>query len=318
MKPLTYARAITIGLLLALLLLPTLPVQAQFTVYDPANHTTQLARMAQDAARWIETINHYLEQIRKYQAMIDKQVEQITSLGNILHTVDEQLARHKNLVHTVAQFGQTIRAVWQLQQDIRNMVSCRILAVQRVWGRMKNGIFDPQQNLRDLEDYLRNSIGRSAQNQIAYQELLLEQDTEFSEAVYQREIAYGRLARAEEAQTKLEEALTRETAKPPDEQQGVESLLEQLSDVKLYIAQLTQQIADLTKIINDKMIQFGVKFDAHARFGAAVKRETEAWAEMTRLNEQTLQSLGALFDPDNPAVEVFEFDDEDYEPFTLH
>ena len=126
------------------------------------------------------------------------------------------------------------------------------------------------------------------------------------------------ISRAEEAQTKLEESLTRETSKPPDEQQGVESLLEQLSDVKLYIAQLTQQIAELSKIINDKMIQFGVRFDAHARFGAAVKRETEAWAEMTRLNEETLQSLGALFDPDNPAVEVFEFDDEDYEPFTLH
>ena len=240
MKP--HFRPAAIGLLLALLLLPAPTLQAQFTVYDPANHTTQLARMTQDAARWIETINHYLEQIRKYETMIDKQVEQITSLGNILHTVDEQLARHKNLVHTVASFGQTIRAVWQLQQDIRNMVTCRILAVQRVWGRLKNGIFDPQQNLRDLEDYLRNSIGRSAQNQIAYQELLLEQDTEFSEAVYQREIAYGRLARAEEAQTKLEEALTRETSKPPDEQQGVESLLEQLSDVKLYIAQLTQQI----------------------------------------------------------------------------
>jgi hypothetical protein len=39
---------------------------------------------------------------------------------------------------------------------------------------------------------------------------------------------------------------------------------------------------------------------------------------MTRLNEQTLQSLGALFDPDNPTEEVFEFTDEDYEPFTLH
>ena len=111
MKP--HFRPAAIGLLLALLLLPAPTLQAQFTVYDPANHTTQLARMAQDAARWIETINHYLEQIRKYETMIDKQVEQITSLGNILHTVDEQLARHKNLVHTVAQFGQTIRAVLQ-------------------------------------------------------------------------------------------------------------------------------------------------------------------------------------------------------------
>lgn len=312
-----HLRAATSGLLLALLLTPTHSLYAQWTVYDPANHAAQLTRMAQDAARWLETVNHYLEQIRKYQTMIDKQVEQITSLGNILHTVDEQLARNKNLVHTVASFGQTIRAVFQLQQDIRTMVTCRILAVQRVWGRMKNGIFDPQQNLRDLEDYLRNSIGRSAQNQIAHQELLLQQDTEFAEAVYQREIAYGRLARAEQAQKQLEEALTAETSKPPDQQQGVPSLLEQLSDMKLYLAQLTAQIDALTKIINEKMTLYGVKLDAHARFGAAVQRETEAWAEMTRVNQATLDSLGALFDPENPSVEVFEFDEEEYEPFTI-
>lgn len=311
-------RAATIGLLLALLLTPTRTLHAQWTVYDPANHTAQLTRMAQDAARWLETVNHYLEQLRKYQTMIDKQVEQITSLGNILHTVDEQLARNKNLVHTVASFGHTIRAIFQLQQDIRTMVTCRILAVQRVWGRLKNGIFDPQQNLRDLEDYLRNSIGRSAQNQIAHQELLLAQDTEFAEAVYQREIAYGRLARAEAAQHELEAALTRETAQPSDQQQGVAVLLEQLSDLKLYIAQLTQQIDSLTQVINAKMVAFGVKFDAHARFGAAVQRETEVWAEMTRLNQATLDGLGALFNPDEPTAEVFEFDDAEYEPFAIH
>lgn len=317
MKESGRGKQIALGLLLALLIFPASTVKAQWTVYDPANHQTQLARMAQDAARWMETINHYLEEIRKYQTMIDKQVEQITSLGNILHTVDEQLARHKNLIYTISNFGHAIRQIFQLQQDIRNMISCRILAVQRVWDRMKNGIFDPEQNKRDLEDYLRNSIGRSAQNRVEYYELLLAQDAEFSEAVYNREIAYGRLARAEEAQKALEEALTRETRKPSAEQQGVDSLLQQLADCKLYISQLTQQIADYTKIINDKMVKFGVKFDAHARFGAAIKRETEAWTEMTRLNQETLRSLGVLFDPNNPVVDVFDFTDEDYEPFRI-
>ena len=303
------------GLLLALLILPASTVKAQWAVYDAANHSAQLARMAQDAARWVQTLNHYLEEIRRYETMIDKQVEQITSLGNILRTVDEQLARDKSLIYTISSFGQTIRQIFQLQQDVRAMVTCRILAVQRVWQRIRQGIFDPEQNMRDLEDYLRNSIGRAAENRVAYHELLLAQDAEFSEAVYQREIAYGRLARAEEAQKALEEALTRETAKPPAEQQGVDSLLRQLADCKLYISQLTQQIADHTKTINEKMARYGVKLDAHARFGAAVQRETEAWTEMTRLNEETFRSLGALFDPNNPVEEVFDFPEEDYEPF---
>ncbi|MDQ3685059.1 MAG: hypothetical protein M3430_05585, partial [Acidobacteriota bacterium] len=257
------------------------------------------------------------EEIRKYQTMIDKQVEQITRLGNIMRTVDEQLARNRNLIHTVAGFGRTIRQIFQLQQDIRTMVSARILAVQRVWDRMRNGIFDPRQNMRDLEEYMRHSIGRASQQRVEYHELLLEQDAEFGEAVYNREIAYGRLARAEEAQRALEVALTAETAKPVGEQQGVDSLLRQLAECKQYIATLTEQIAEYTRIINDKMTQFGVRIDAHARFGQQIVRETEAWREMTSVNQQTLESLDALFDPDNPTEEVFDYPADEYEPFQI-
>lgn len=310
-------RQILLGLMVGLIFTPAQPVQAQWAVYDGANHVTQLERMAQDAARWIETVNHYLEEINKYQAMIDKQVEQITRLGNIMQTIDEQLARNKTLINTVARFGQTIRQIFQLQQDIRTMVSCRILAVQRVWERMRNGIFDPQQNMRDLEEYMRHSIGKSSQQRIEYHELLLEQDAEFGEAVYNREVAYGRLARAEEAQKALETALTAETSKPAGEQQGVESLLQQLADCKLYIATLTEQIAGYTKIINEKMTKFGVTIDAHARFGQQVVRETQAWREMTRVNQETLRSLDALFDPNNPTEEVFDFPADEYEPFAI-
>jgi GAF domain-containing protein len=82
----------------ALLITPAQSANAQVAVCDGANHATQLERMAQEAARWMETVNHYLEEIKKYETMIDKQVEQITSLGNILRTVDEELARHKSLI----------------------------------------------------------------------------------------------------------------------------------------------------------------------------------------------------------------------------
>jgi chromosome segregation ATPase len=311
------ARQILLGLLVGLFLVPLQTVQAQWAVYDGANHAAQLERMVQEAARWLETVNHYLEEIKKYETMIDKQVEQITRLGHILNKVDEQLARNKNLINTVANFGRTIRQIYQLQQDVRTMVTNRILAVERVWDRMRQGIFDPEQNMRDLEEYLRHSIGKASQQRIEYHELLLEQDAEFGEAVYQREVAYGRLARAEEAQKALEAALAAETSKPAGEQHGVESLLQQLSDCKQYIATLTQQIADYTLIINDKIQKFGVRIDAHARFGQAVVRETEAWREMTHLNDQTLRSLDALFDPEEPAEEVFDFPADEYKPFAI-
>jgi len=317
MKLKARVKQIVLGTLIGLILIPPQTAKAQWAVYDGANHATQLTRMAEDAARWVETVNHYLEEINKYSTMIDKQVEQITRLGNIMRTVDEQLARNRNLIHTVANFGRTIRQIFQLQQDIRTMVSARILAVQRVWDRMRNGIFDPQQNMRDLEEYMRHSIGRASQQRVEYHELLLEQDAEFGEAVYNREVAYGRLARAEQAQRALEGALTAETSKPVGEQHGVDSLLRQLAECKQYIATLTEQIAEYTRVINDKIRQFGVRIDAHARFGQAVVRETEAWREMTRVNQQTMESLDALFDPDNPVEEVFDYPADEYEPFQI-
>jgi len=317
MKLKARVKQIVLGTLVGLILVPPQTAQAQWTVYDPTNHATQLTKMAQEAARWVETVNHYLEEINKYSTMIDNQVEQITRLGNIMQTVDEQLARHRNLIHTVANFGRTIRQIFQLQQDIRTMVSARILAVQRVWDRMRNGIFDPAQNMRDLEEYMRHSIGRTSQQRVEYHELLLEQDAEFGEAVYNREVAYGRLARAEEAQRSLEAALSAETSKPVGEQHGVDSLLRQLAECKQYIATLTEQIAEYTRVINDKMTQFGVRIDAHARFGQAVVRETEAWREMTRVNQQTMESLDALFDPENPVEEVFDYPADEYEPFQI-
>jgi len=311
------AKQTLLGLVVGLLLVPPQTARAQWTVYDPANHAAQLERMAQEAARWMETVNHYLEEIRKYQTMIDNQIEQITRLGHLMRAVDEQLARNRNLIHTAAGFGRTIRQVFQLQQDVRTMVTNRILAVQRVWDRMRQGIFDPQQNMRDLEEYMRHSIGKPSQHRVEYHELLLAQDAQFGEAVYNREVAYGRLARAEEAQRALEAALTAETAKPPGKQQGVDSLLRQLAECKQYIATLTEQIAEYTRIINEKIQQFGVRLDAHARFGHRVAQETEAWREMTRVNQQTLASLDALFDPDSPAEEVFDFPADEYEPFAV-
>jgi hypothetical protein len=38
---------------------------------------------------------------------------------------------------------------------------------------------------------------------------------------------------------------------------------------------------------------------------------------MTRVNQQTMESLDALFDPDNLVEEVFDFPADEYEPFAI-
>jgi uncharacterized UPF0160 family protein len=160
MRKLSLIKQLLIGLLLGIIMTPAQPAQAQWTVFDPTSYAAQIEEMAREMDRWMQTVQHYT-------AMYDKAVKQVTSLGGILTIVDQQLARNKSLISSVAQIGQTVRHIYLLRRQIENMVACRIRAIQQLDSRLKAGIFNPQQDLQDLEEYLSNSIGRSSQNTLA-------------------------------------------------------------------------------------------------------------------------------------------------------
>jgi len=307
-------KQVVLGVLLALLICPAQTAQAQWAVYDGANHATQLQRMAQDLQRWLETVQHYMQEIEHYNRMFDNAVQQVTSLGGILTTVDEQLARNRRLIGTISSVGQTIRNLYQLERQIYSMVTSRIRAVQNVWMRLKDGIFDPAQNMRDLEEYLKYSIGRSSEEAVARIELLANQDAEFEQYLYLRELAYGRLANAERQVRELEAQLAAEMQKPEGERQGVAELNARIADARALAEIIRAQINELTQKINEKMITYGVVLNRHVNFGRRVQQDTEAWAEMTRLNDEVLGALDEAFDPDSEqAIDVIA--DDEFEIF---
>jgi len=270
-------------------------------VYDPANHVTQIEKMVQEAARWIETINHYAEQIQKYQNMIENQVKQITSLGGILNTIDEQLARHKRLVGTVAKIGNTVRSIFQLKDQLTRMVTCRIRAVQNVWRRLEDGIFDMEQNERDLEDYLRYTIGRSANERIRHKEVLARQDVQFQEMHYQRELAYVRLAKLREKMLDIQAKLIAETSKPEGDQQAVDGLNQQMAACEIAYEELVRTISDLSQKIAEKNAKYGVLLEKHVNFARAVQKDLAWFESMTDLNTDVLEELQKAFDPSTEA-----------------
>ena len=317
MKRCATAKQIVLGLVLGLLANPPQLVQAQWTVYDPANHATQIERMIQDAARWIETINHYAQEIQKYQNMIENQVKQITSLGGILKTVDEQLARHKRLVGTIARLGDTVRSVFQLKDQLLRMVTCRIRAVQNVWRRLENGVFDSEQNGRDLEDYLRFTIGRSASERISHTEVLARQDVQFSELHYQRELAYVRLAKLREKMLDIQAKLIEETSKPDGDQQAVDQLNQQMAACELAYEELVKTISDLSQKIAEKNAKYGVLLEKHINFARVVEKDLAWFENMARLNDEVTDALERAFDP-NTEAEIDPVPDGFTIPFTVN
>jgi len=285
-----------IGLLLSLILSPSMMLSppaanAQFAVFDASNYAAKIEEMQRDLDHWMTTIQHYTD-------MYDKAVKQVTSLNGILTTIDKQLARNKDLVSSVAEIGKAVRDVYQLKRQIESMVQCRIRAVKSLEGRLRAGIFNPQQDLADLEEYLRDSIGRSSQDTVANIERLANSDNEFERLRYELQLAYGRLAEAEAALTQFEKLQDAELAKPEDERYNLGVLQTQIATTKVQIEQLKTLINDLDAKIADKMKQYGIRLAIRSDYGQLIHNTTKAWESTVPIRQDLMKTIDDEFEQD--------------------
>src|SRR5712692_1721545 len=271
MRSLRFSKHTLIGILLGLLLTPGLvtppPAQAQWLTFDHPNFLLKVQDMAQQLDRWMKTVQHYTD-------MYDKAVKQVTSLGGILTTVDKQLARNKDLVASIAEIGKTVRQIYQLKRQIENMVQCRIRAVKSLDSRLRAGIFDPQQDLQDLEEYLTNSIGRTSQDTVANAERLANADNEF------------------------ERMVDAELAKPENERYNLGVLQSQIGTVKTQIELIKAQINDLTAKLAAKMQSFGIQLTIRSDYGQMVHNTTKAWESTIPVRQDILKKIDDEFAQD--------------------
>ena len=179
-------REITLGVLLASFLLPA-PVQAQWTVFDPTAFTLQIRKEVQEINRWIQTVQQYTQ-------MYQNAVGQLTNLKGILKTADELFAQDKRLRTLISSWGQVIRMSFQIKNQLINLVTGNLKAIHNMAERLRNGIFDPAQDRADFEEYLRNGIGRTAQNTEAELERLKKMDNQFERLEYDHQIAADKAA----------------------------------------------------------------------------------------------------------------------------
>ena len=291
MKKLSFIKQLIIGLLLGIVIMPTQPAQAQWTVFDPTSYAAQIQEMAREMDRWMQTIQHYT-------AMYDKAVKQVTSLGGILTIVDQQLARNKSLISSVATIGQTVRHIFLLKRQIENMVECRIRAIQQLDSRLKAGIFNPQQDLQDLEEYLRNSIGRTSQDTLANIERLANMDNEFERIRYELQNAYIRLAEAQAVLKQYEQMLTTEMAKLEDERHSLALIQTQISNTKIQIEQIKTQINDLTEKLAAKTKQYGIQLETRGTYGQQVHQTNKAWESTIPVRNDILEQIDRTFESD--------------------
>ena len=267
------------------------PVQAQWTVFDPSQYALQVAKKIEEAARWVETINHYIQTYENAVRQYEKMVESVTNLRGILDKVDEQVMRHKQLITTYATLGRLIRGTFELKKRIEATITSQIHSVVNIARRLKNGIFDMEANKRDLDDFLRHSIGRSADAHLANLERLAKLDSELERMLFDRENMLLDLAKLYEERERIADATRAISARPDANQEGVQSLIDQMLAVNLRITTVEGQLRELEAKIQAKFVVYGLKIEQMTEFGKEIRRTTEMMTGITQASDAFLREL---------------------------
>lgn len=293
MKRVSFNKQIVISLLLASILLglEVRPARGQFTVFDPTQYTLQVAKKIEEAARWIETVNQYVQMYEKAVQQYQKMVESVTNLRGILDKVDEQITRHKQLITTYAQLGKLIRGTFELKRRIENTITSQIQSVVNISRRLRNGIFDMDANKRDLDDFLRHSIGRRADAELKNLERLAKLDSELERMLYDRENILLDLAELYEEREKIADQIRLIEANPEANRDGIESLINQMLAVNLRISTVEGQLLNLEAKIQEKFVKYGLKIEQMTEFGEEIRKTGEMMTGITRASDEFMQEL---------------------------
>jgi len=278
-------KRILLGLLLGAILAPA-TTQAQFTVFDPAQYSLQIERQIEEANRWLERVNHYTDEI-------NKMVEQITTMKGVLTQAEKLVLHNANLTRTMAQIGQTIRDVFALKRAMETMVISRLNMIKSIKSRLASGIFDPQADLRDFEDYLRNSIGRSEQDKIATMNRIAMFDATLARLYHDLQTAEARQAGAALEMKQAKDKLEAELAKPDTEQCAscIWDLKLEIASCEKMIADIDTQISNLSTQIEDRVKLYNLTMEERVRIANRVKATDEAWDQLSIVKDGIFQAI---------------------------
>lgn len=284
----SFIRQFVLGLLISVTLMhgTAPPARAQFAVIDNAAWTQRLAEYVKEANRWVETVEHY-------EKVINNAVKQVTTLGGILTTVDKMVARDNKIFATFASFGQSVRGIFTLKRQIEALVVRNIQSLKNIDDRLRGGIFNPQADLGDLEDYLKSSIGRASQDRAATLERIANMDTLLQRWYEELQLAQARKATITKQREDAIGRLEAEEAKPVEEGCAtcIESIKQEVAWCDEQLIKLDEQISELLNKIEERMKKWNVEMRERGDEARDVQEMEKSWDKFFSIREETLYEL---------------------------
>src|SRR5215510_4805259 len=275
----TLARQICLGLLIGVLITPTQTAQAQWTVFDPSQYALQVKKRMEEAERYVK--------------MFDNAVKQYTTLKGVLEKTEDLVAKQRNAITTMSNIGRTVRGVYQLKEQFEAIVISRMGALKSINERLRKGIFDPEADMRDFEEYLRNSIGRSSQDTVANLQRLMKMDNQLKRL--NDELENARAGRAGTGLLKDEARNKRdaELAKLESDRCAscIANLNEQIVNYDLLIAHYDSEIARLEYQVEERKKKYNIQMDERVKFGEQVQSMNKSWSRFNDSLDELQRTL---------------------------
>lgn len=285
-RRLTFRRQILIGLLLGLFIMPAPIAQAQWTVYDPAQYALQWEKRIEEANRWLQTISHYAR-------IYENAVQQLTTIKGVLLQAEKLVFHNSVWLATMSDIGRSVRGVFMLKNQLEALVRTRIRAIKAINDRLHNGIFDPDADLRDFEEYLKDSIGRTSQDTVANLERLARMDNQLERLLYEMQTASARKAGAEAQKKQAQANLDKELAKPESQRCAscISDLKQEIANCELLITQLDADISRLQAEIVTRTKKYNVVLEERVNFGQQVQSSNDAWNSFNKDKDELTKLL---------------------------
>jgi len=283
-------RHFTIGMIVGLLLIPPLPANAQFfggIVFDPRAYAQQIKDALAEANRFAETV-------RFYQEMVTTSVEQLTTMRGVLKTVDENLFKNKQAALLANDIGKIISDTRKLRRRLESMIRYQIRSLKSIDDRVEQGIFDPDADLRDLQNYLLYTMGRDARQTVDKMIRTARADSQLGAWMDQRAKLLKEVSTLYVAVEENEILLEVEKGSSIADQRNIEHLNEMITQQNKQIADLENKIKELTEKINQRIKDHGLRLEDMENFAHQIDTSNEMWKELQKSKLDLQKTLDGL------------------------
>lgn len=289
-------------------------------------HTQDLTRLEmieeyiKEGSRWLETVQHYA-------AVVEQNIKRFTTLKGIMGFAEQELGLREDTLQALASIGRIVQGVFTVKAQLESLVTTRLRMLKSIEDRARAGIFNPSADLEDLEDYLRTSIGRSAQQVIATRERLAQFDNELERWTHDLEMYRARKVFVLNLKNETLDMLKTETlrrdrvkgvaadangapvntnpsgGRVSASSEAITALNKQLFDCETELNRLDALISDLVGKIEARYKQYHVKFDQSKHDAVRYNEDMEAWDEFLSIKDQaSLDMLEGYHDDQAPRL----------------